>query len=380
MNNLVPLNKDFELGFYRTKEFEYLDSYYVLWPGENFQHTAFLINFNFERLLQKDPKFRGFLSDITLCSPPGRLNCYPSISSLDFLQRRKKGERVGLLSFASTPLEFVIHKNLLSFAFSFLTALASKGAPHTYATLEDERSFIFSNLERYSEIISGLADAQSKKMLSARLYSLARLNHDSLVYNYFPTELEYFNNISENYSFFLKEKEVYVDVGASWGDCVQRFAGMVNDLEHSHIYAFEPNASEFNRLKQLRFSLPLTASSSIVSNENGVSNFLSDEKNPHGSRVISSQQKDGQKTKTVKLDTECPNATLIKIDAEGAEPKIIEGALNVLQNPDCRLVSSVYHYLADLFETIDLMKSIGRTKFFYRQHHPSLWDSIIYFE
>jgi hypothetical protein len=202
MNNLVPLNKDFELGFYRTKEFEYLDSYYVLWPGENFQHTAFLINFNFERLLQKDPKFRGFLSDITLCSPPGRLNCYPSISSLDFLQRRKKGERVGLLSFASTPLEFVIHKNLLSFAFSFLTALASKGAPHTYATLEDERSFIFSNLERYSEIISGLADAQSKKMLSARLYSLARLNHDSLVYNYFPTELEYFNNISENYSFF----------------------------------------------------------------------------------------------------------------------------------------------------------------------------------
>ncbi len=201
---------------------------------------------------------------------------------------------------------------------------------------------------------------------------------DYIIKNYYDVSLEYFNPFSKEFSFTLNDSEILCDVGASWGDCVIKFAEMVPDLNKSFMYAFEPNGAEFKKLRTLEHFFPLKADNAIVSNVSGDGYFQTDAINLHGSRLSASGAVADQR-RTVRLDDVCEKATLIKIDAEGGEPDILAGATRLLADPDCRLASCMYHYPADLFKTIDIMESVGRKRFFFRQHHPSLWDGIVYF-
>ena len=373
-------------GFYAQgsetlSRFQELDGYYVPWPGSHFANTSFLINFNYDRVMRSDPRFRGFLcmngSEATL----GRFGVLPVIDHLAFLRRKRKGENLGLLDFSTTRTERMFLKGLSAHAFSFLCGIAERKSVHTYATMAEEREHVLENAEAYAGVLESFAgDDTSRRMLLARLRSILSLDMSFINENHYDVGLEYFNPLSEEFSFVLKEREVFCDVGASFGDCVIRFADNVVDLAGSKIIAFEPNAIEYERLRSLEHFLPLKAYKSFVSDQAGSCDFVTDPGNVHGSSATQLTAGIKEQTSMVTLDQVCETATLIKLDAEGAEPAIINGARRLLENPQCRLATCVYHYPGDILKTIKLMESMGRTQFRFRQHHPSLWDGLLYFD
>lgn len=370
MNKSLPTLADFLWGDSIAEKFSRLDGYYLLYPGENFPIANHLFFFNLSRIKSGDKRFLGFINDLSGADLPGGV----SISSLDFLRKIKKGQRVGVVTFFSTSLEMFMYKHLLPHSYSFIAALYVNNECHTYLKVPEERDFVRINLHRYEEILDFFKDEISKEMLGARLKSIARLDLSPTINNYLPLEFEYFNNISESYSLKLRQVEKYVDVGASWGDCVQKFFGQVGDPEKSKAIAFEPNSLDFQRLNRLKYLLPLSPYKAFVSNSSDRVKFRTEFSNLHGSGL----SENGELTLSVRLDDVVTDASFIKIDAEGAEPKILEGALNNLYNPQCNLAVCVYHYPQDLFDCTNIMKKIDRKNFFYRQYHPSLWDGIMY--
>jgi FkbM family methyltransferase len=166
-----------------------------------------------------------------------------------------------------------------------------------------------------------------------------------------------------------------VDVGASYGDNVLKFAAQISDLAGSRIHAFEPNQMEFHRLNSLRHYLPLVAHDKIVGASSGQKFYQTDSGNVLGSRI----SEEGVRTDLVALDDMVDMATLVKIDAEGAEPDILKGASRLLSDPRCRAAICAYHYPSDLFSIRDIMAGYGRRRAFFRQHHASLWDAVLYF-
>jgi FkbM family methyltransferase len=371
LKNYLPNELDFESGDITLESFNKLDGYYLIYPGENFPNSKFLFDFNLERITKNDRRFLGYLCDFTNIASPGM----ETISSLDFLRKIKKGKKIGLVNFFSTKLEMFMFKHLQPFVFSFICALNSRDTCHTYLKVSEERLFVKNNLDRYEEVIKLFQDETSKNMMSARLKSIAKLDLTDIINNYLPIEYEYFNDSNESFSLKLREKEIYVDVGASWGDCVQKFFGMVNNPSDSMAYAFEPNEIDFNRLNKLKYFLPLIPSKSFVSSKSENIKFKTNLENLHGSGISS----EGKDSIAVSIDDVVPNATFIKIDAEGSEPQILKGATRNLTNPECRLAVCVYHYPEDLFEVFKTMKQLGRSEFFYRQYHPSLWDGVLYY-
>lgn len=376
--NTEWIQDNYMVGSRSSKKFKELDEYYILWSGSHFVHSNGLINFNFDRLIKNDPKFQGFLCNTLTEDSLGRFGAFRTISPLEFARRRRRGESIGLVSFCSTPSELRIFESLKIDTFSFVCVMHAKNVNHTYVSIEEERVFILENAKRFQYILSNFTDNTSKRMLISRMRSILSLDMDHIIRNYYDVSLEYFNPFSPEYSFVLNDAEILCDVGASWGDCVIKFAEMVPNIGKSYVYAFEPNGDEFKKLRTLEHFFPLKADNAIVSNSAGAGYFQTDSVNLHGSHLSASGTQADQR-RTVRLDDACEKATLIKIDAEGGEPDILAGAVRLLANPDCRLASCMYHYPGDLFKTIDLMESLGRKNFFFRQHHPSLWDGILYF-
>ena len=159
-----------------------------------------------------------------------------------------------------------------------------------------------------------------------------------------------------------------------------RFSKTVDNLDGSKIIAFEPNSIEYAQLRSLEHFLPLKAHQAMVSDNVGSYEFVTDPNNLHGSSATETAAGMKERTPMVTLDAACESASLIKIDAEGAELAIIRGATRLLGNPQCRLATCVYHFPGDILKTIELMASLGRTKYRFRQHHPSLWDGVLYFD
>ena len=361
-------------------KFSELDGYYVPWTGTHFVHTSTLINFNFDRIMRTDPRFKGFLCVNGSEASLGRFAVLPHVDHLTFLRRRKKGENLGLLDFSTTKTERLFLNALSPHKFSFLCGLADRRTVHTYATMAAERDHILEKATAYASVVDSFVDKTSKRMLLARLRSILSLDMSFIVDNHYDVGLEYFNPIDEEFSFVLRDTEIFCDVGASFGDCVMRFAETVHNLDGSRIIAFEPNTVEYARLRSLEHFLPLKAHKAIVSDNVGSKEFVTDPNNLHGSSSSETAAGIKERTQMVTLDAACGNATLIKIDAEGAEPFIILGARRLLENSQCRLATCVYHLPGDLLTTIDLLGSMGRTKFRFRQHHPSLWDGVLYFD
>jgi FkbM family methyltransferase len=365
-------NSFFHGGDLNLERFRSVERYFIIWPGLHFTDTNFLINFNFNRAIQTDPRFTGFLSDWPEKRP---LGCY-SVSTIDFLKRVKRGEKLGLISFATTSTEILFERHLEEYTFSFLTLLSDRGVVHTYAKIQEERDYVVKNIDKYNDIIEDFfTDDASIRVLEQRLASIVAMDHRLNIPTLSPLSFEYFNGITHEHSFVLKESESYVDVGASYGDTVIKFAQLVPNLSSSKIYAFEPNKAEFDRLNALRHYLPLSAYHKVVGAGPGRNRFLTDSGNVHGSRI----SREGDQADVVALDDIVDIATLVKIDAEGAEPEILKGAQRLLSDTRCRVAICAYHYPSDLLSIIAIMSAYGRRRAFLRQHHASLWDAILYF-
>lgn len=141
--------------------------------------------------------------------------------------------------------------------------------------------------------------------------------------------------------------EVYVDIGAFNGDTIKAFAKACPN--YSHIFAFEPDESNFQELvAETSLYSNITYFNCLCSNENTFLNFIGHRGSL--SAVSRTYLFDTKERFSVKLDSLriCPS--FIKIDTEGSEKEIILGAYDTIFRCSPRLAVCIYHKIEDLWD------------------------------
>lgn len=136
---------------------------------------------------------------------------------------------------------------------------------------------------------------------------------------------------------FMKEGDIYVEVGANYGDFSLQAAKIVGD--NGKIYAFEPGKRIYNFL--VKNVLLNNLSNIIIENmaildEDKRINFIEtlqeDNCGSLGSHVSAVESPENNYIKATSLDNYFKNQAidLIRLDAEGSECKILRGADKVI--------------------------------------------------
>ena len=264
----------------------------------------------------------------------------------------------------------------------FIEKLAELKLHHTYRAVNEERDWWLSQpLERVQRMSDMLGDQRSKDVLAARISAYVNLDRNSLMENSMSMHYEYFNNIDGQQSFTPSDCEWYVDVGAAHGDTIDKFISVVNG-KFSRIDAFEPTPGQYVELEKRAFKdHRIHTYQSAVGGITGEIKFFDDLKNPFGGNAVSID--DGQMTidvKCVRLDDVINKCTLLKMDVEGFECRVLEGARQLIRTNKPNMAVTCYHYPNDLFDILELVADIHSYRYVALRHYgATLYDSILYF-
>lgn len=173
----------------------------------------------------------------------------------------------------------------------------------------------------------------------------------------------------------LSDDEVYVDIGAYRGDTVAKFLKLTGG-KYKKIIAAEPDAKSFKKLCESCAGLNnFEAVNKAVTGFDGFVGFSS---------LAGRQSAVGgeKKTECVSLGTLCGESapSFVKIDSEGCEYEILDGAREILKRYRPKLNVAAYHKSADIFELVILIKSIDHEYTVHLRHHPYIpaWDTNLY--
>lgn len=162
---------------------------------------------------------------------------------------------------------------------------------------------------------------------------------------YFPDQKRgfrlYFNGIPERGQSMLesyrlnninfKSTDIIIDCGANYGDL---FIGLEHKLLENNYFAFEPSPSEYNCLvNNYKYANIFEIA---LSNENGTAEFFLNTESADSSLVKPSQYSHKLKVECRKLDDitqikKIASIKLLKVEAEGFEPEILQGSLNTIK-------------------------------------------------
>ena len=281
---------------------------------------------------------------------------------------------------SAAGVQFRKHIATLGFAtVDYLRCMNDLSIVHTYLPVDQERQLTIDNLDKFIDIIEGLADPLSRETVIARLKTFISLDRN------------HFHQVSQPFGLFSKDsrsksalyvgdKEHYVDVGAAHGDTVTEFYNASNG-KYETINAFEPDRANYQSLKNLCKVLPNSKCYwAGLSNKTDMVDFYETPENRFGSRfdAHSSNKLTANKVNVMKMDDVIEHATIVKIDVEGHEQKVIEGAINLIQKQRPAINIAGYHFPKDLFEIIDLMKKIHPYKNIAIRHFgPMIYDTNI---
>lgn len=200
-----------------------------------------------------------------------------------------------------------------------------------------------------------------------------RLEHVDVQFNtslnlkdqYFPTDLIEFKD------------EVFYDCGAFDGDSIQEFINH-SSTPHEHIYAFEPDKLNLERLKENTKNIKnITCCNCATGCVNGVVNFSSTGK--MDAKVNESGSQDVTQVALDSLNRFLP-PTLIKMDVEGAELDSLIGARKLITKYSPILAICIYHKQDDIWSIPNYVKSINpQYKCFLRRYAKCAWEEIMYF-
>ena len=192
------------------------------------------------------------------------------------------------------------------------------------------------------------------------------------------------------FKFFNQLNEVYVDAGSYVGDTVERFLWSVNGV-FNHIHAFEPGPRQFAamgvRVKRLVEEWALDVSSISINNmalhsvTGGVrlsSSGPPTQMSVSGDGLVPGLQ-DSISSITLDDYLEGGLATLIKIDVEGNERNLLDGAAETIERYHPKIALSIYHFPTDIFELPLRPEFVDNEYSFSIRHHSSqLLESVLY--
>lgn len=177
----------------------------------------------------------------------------------------------------------------------------------------------------------------------------------------------------------LTQKEIYLDLGAYNGDTVQEFLRATNGC-YKHIIAVEPDIKNFNRL------VKNTENLTDVYCFNGCADATVGDRlyAMDGGRKSHSLKSGGQTVPAITVDSLLKGeaVTLIKMDVEGMESAVLQGAYRTIQQYKPAMQVSAYHRSEDLFALPLLVQRIQPGAKVYLRHFSCLpaWDTDFYFK
>lgn len=174
----------------------------------------------------------------------------------------------------------------------------------------------------------------------------------------------------------LSDGEEYIDMGAYNGDTAIEFAELTGG-KYRKIFALEPDSRNFRKLTKNTDGLEnIHLFNAAAWNENGEVTFS--DRSGRNARLSG----DGERLKKVAAlrgDTLTENATLIKMDVEGAEKQAIEGCSQSLKNGS-KLICALYHRTEDIFELPLAVHEINPELRIYIRHlmYIPAWETNMY--
>lgn len=380
------LNKIFDDLFqYQNTKFDNLSSYDEIYFLGDFTYSfssrvqsiaSLLPNFSGVILFSISPEKRIRLSNQI------RVKNNYSLIEIGDLASKSANKKILILDFNDDIAGKNIAKNLISKniqVMDYIYAMSELNLLHTYLPVKNERDSICASLEKYRKLLLTLTDDMSRQTLIARLKTYLTLDRTHLLRVNFPFSI-FNNDANSKTSLIIRENEIYVDAGAAHGDTVCQFFHLSRG-SYKAMYAFEPDVVNFNSLQKLCNYLPnIKCFNSGLSDTNSEVVFFQSPENRFGSNFITastSNETDNKLIKIMKLDDIVESASLIKIDVEGFESKVIKGATRIIKEDRPNLSISAYHYPNDLFEINEAVENVHLYKNVALRHFGStLYDTI----
>lgn len=235
-------------------------------------------------------------------------------------------------------------------------------------------------LSAYSDEIRAcrevLADEDSQRELAGQLEWRYWLEDDSLppaldpAGTYFPMDL-----------IVPSDNEIFVDCGSFQGDIFPSFNAHWKG-RFQHIFALEPDPQNRKALETTTKNLGLVDRVTVIpyalGEHNGLVSFAS-------TGTVTSQIVEGGEHS---LSVECRRLddiawpvtpTYVKMDIEGAEPRALVGATDLLRRHHPILAVCTYHRTEDLWQIPNLIRSIApEYNLFLRRYAEECWEGVCY--
>ena len=179
--------------------------------------------------------------------------------------------------------------------------------------------------------------------------------------------------------FEVKNDAVVFDIGAFKGDTAYFFSKKCSNK--ARIYAFEPDENNYKVLLKIKDKYKLNnviASNILFSNSETEINFLSMDLNRPAVKMKSTTiDKFVEENNIEKID-------YIKMDVEGAERNILEGAIRTIKKFKPSLAIAIYHggklFMEDFYNIPIFIKNIINEyyEYYIRTFHPAGLETILF--
>lgn len=211
---------------------------------------------------------------------------------------------------------------------------------------------------------------------------------------------QYLMQIADNRPFFDKfgffncDQEIFVDAGAYVGDSLERFIWSVNGVFHQ-IHAFEPGILQFRALEKrvsrlteewalkldslslVNKGLSSSSKKALINTADNLIQMSVLDEMP----LLRDQNTEVENIELISLDSyfNGKKYTFLKVDVEGSELALLQGAMYSIAMHKPKIALSVYHYPIDIFELPLQLKAIHENYTFFLGHHSSqLMDTVLY--
>lgn len=226
------------------------------------------------------------------------------------------------------------------------------------------------NQSRFQAIYERLADQVSRDQFSKLINFKLSLNLSFLEGFLFSEDQQYF----EDFISFSGTEEVFADVGGFDGFTSNEF--IKHCPKYKAIHFFEPEKKMMNEAK---------ARLSGHKNVHFYLMGLSDRKQQLRFDVEGSRSKISKKGRYVidvdRMDDKITDiVTFIKIDVEGAEASVVEGARRIIKENHPKIAVSVYHKPEDFWKIPEQILSIRNDYDLYLRHYTeSVYETVMFF-